>query len=340
MTGPGPRVAYTDPMWAVDERGEVDPARADLEAVDGDLRLDLGLRRDGRFVIDGPDFLDWVRGADAVVIYRAQVTPEMVEVIRPTCRVVARQGVGTDNLNAPLLAEAGIYAFNVPDYCVDEVTTHTMALLLALERQVPLQDAAVKAGRWDIFGGGYPRRLCELTLGIVGVGRIGRATARKAGLFYGNLLGYDPNVHPDLMAGYGITAVPTLAELMSRSDAVVVHASLDQGNRHLVGVEAVRAMRPGAMLVNTARGGLVDPEAVLEGLSSGRLGGYGSDVFTPEDPLAHPVNRQIVTFPNVVVSSHRAFLSAQSERRQRTRVMEEIRRVLRDGEPPLFGRMA
>ncbi|GAA3784183.1 C-terminal binding protein [Streptomyces phyllanthi] len=335
------RVVYTDPAWALDEHGEVDPRLAGIEhaALPGDARLDLGLMRDGAFVTEGPEFLEWIAGADAVVVYRAQVTEELADVLAGTCKVVARQGVGVDNLNAPVLARRGIPAFNVPDYCVDEVVTHTMALLLALERHICVQNQAVKEDRWNIFTGGRPRRLQELTAGLVGFGRIGRAVSRRLTGFYGRVVAYDPWVHADLMIGHGVRKAHSLEELLTQSDAVLLHAALDDSSRFLINETSLAHLRPGAVLVNAARGGLVRPEAVLEALRGGRLNGYAADVFTPEDPNRSEVNREILKFDNVVVSSHRAFLSEESEVSQRTRVAEEVAHTLTTGEPPRFGRV-
>ncbi|PXX55584.1 D-3-phosphoglycerate dehydrogenase/D-3-phosphoglycerate dehydrogenase [Nocardia tenerifensis] len=334
------RVVYTDPAWALNEQGRPDPARADIErTVFGDgIDLRLGLF-DGRYVVQGPEFHDHVRGADALVIYRCQVTPELLDAVGPNCRVIARSGVGIDNLNAPLLAGTGIVAFNVPDYCVDEVSTHTLALLLALERKVCTQNRLVKIGRWNIHAGGVPRRVATCTAGIIGFGRIGRATARKLQAFYRNIIAYDPYVSADLMAGYGVTAVGDLTELFAAADSVVIHAALTEETDRLVDATALAAVRPGALLVNTARGRLVDPAAALEALEAGRLGGFASDVFTPEDPNDDPTARKLLPRDDVVVSAHRAFLSAESERSCRRRIAEGVATVLAGGPPPAEGRV-
>ncbi|MFI9504673.1 C-terminal binding protein [Nocardia sp. NPDC052566] len=334
------RVVYTDPAWALNDRGHPDLALADIEraAFGNDIELRLGLF-DGRYMVQGREFHEYVRGADAVVIYRCQVTPELLEAIGPTCRVVARSGVGIDNLNAPLLAAAGIASFNIPDYCVDEVSTHTLAMLLALERKVCTQDRLVKADQWNIHAGGVPRRVGACTAGIIGFGRIGRATARKLQAFYGRIIAYDPYVSADLMAGYGVTAATELTELFATADAVVIHAALTAETDRLVDAAALSAARPGALLVNTARGRLVDPAAVLEALEAGRLGGFASDVFTPEDPNADPTARKLVPREDVVVSSHRAFLSVESERSCRRRIAEGVAGVLAGGPPPAEGRV-
>jgi D-3-phosphoglycerate dehydrogenase len=329
-------VVYTDPAWALDPvGGRPDPGRAGLEreVFGPEVRLDLGLWRDGAFLTEGPEFLEWVRGADALVVYRAQVTEELCDALGPDCRVIARQGVGIDNLNVRLLRRRGITSFYLPDYCVDEVTTHTLALLLALERQVCQQDALIKAGEWGIFRTGVPRRLADCTAGIVGFGRIGRAEARRLHAFYGRVVAYDPYVPEDLMRGHLVTACHSLEDLFRESAAVVLHAELNAETRLMVGDKALAAARPGALLVNAARGLLVDSAAVERALDEGRLAGFAADVFSPEDPNADEVNRRLAARPDVVVSSHRAFLSTASERSQRMRVAEELARVLSGGSP-------
>ncbi|RDI65542.1 C-terminal binding protein [Nocardia pseudobrasiliensis] len=334
------RVVYTDPAWALNERGQPDLALADIEraAFGEGIELRLGLF-DGRYILRGTDFHEHVRGADALVVYRCQVTRELLDALGPGCRVIARSGVGIDNLNAPLLAEAGIMSFNVPDYCVDEVSTHTLALLLALERRVCTQDRLVKTRQWNIHAGGVPRRVGTRTAGIVGFGRIGRATARKLQAFYQRVIAYDPYVSADLMAGYGVTAAMDLAELFGAADAVVIHAALTPESDRLVDAAALAAARPDAFLVNTARGRLVDPAAVLAALEAGRLGGFASDVFTPEDPNDDPTARKLLTRDDVVVSAHRAFLSVESERSSRRRIAEGVAGVLAGGPPPAEGRV-
>lgn len=335
-------VVYTDPMWAVNGGGTVDRSAAALEAaVLGEaVDLRLGCHRDGRFELNGDGFMETVAGADAVVIYRARVTEELASVLSASCKVVARQGVGLDNLNAPLLRERGIYGFHVPDYCVSEVADHTLAMVLALERGVVTQDRIVRADRWSIYGGGRPRRLSELTAGIVGFGRIGRATARRLTAFYGTVLACDPYVPGDLMAGHGVRKRESLSDLLRESDVVLLHCPLNDETRWMIDAAALESVCEGTLIVNTARGELVDTRAVLDALRAGALGGYAADVFSPEDPNADEVNRQLLERDDVVVTAHRAFLSRESERSLRRRVVEEVAHVLRTGEPPREGRVA
>ncbi|HYN96766.1 MAG TPA: NAD(P)-dependent oxidoreductase [Pilimelia sp.] len=335
------RVVYTDPAWALAADGRPDPAlaAAEREVFGPGIQLDLGLF-DGRYVTSGDDFHGYVRGADALVIYRCQVTAELIDVLRPTCKVVARAGVGLDNLNAAALAGAGLYGYHVPDYCGDEVSTHTLALLLALERGICVQDRLVKSDKWAIHGGGVPRRTADRVAGIVGFGRIGRATARKLHAFYDRVLAYDPFVSADLMASHGVRRVEDLKDLFAEVDAVVLHTELTPDTDGLIDAAVLANAKPGCLLVNTARGRLVDPAAVEHALEGGRLGGFASDVFSPEDPNTADAGRRLLDRDDVVVSAHRAFLSQESERSARLRIAHVVRDVLVAGVPPAAGRVA
>lgn len=336
------RVAYTDPAWALTGGGELDPARAGIEReiFGGGIDLGLGVRRDGRFVLSGPDFERYVSGADALVIYRCQVTQDLLEAAGPGCKVIARSGVGLDNLNAALLRSAGVWGFHIPDYCGDEVTTHALALALALERGVCVQDQLIKSGRWNIHAGWLPRRTSGLTAGIVGFGRIGRASCHKLRSCYGTVLAYDPYVPADVMASHGVGPRPDLASLLADCDLVVLHAELTAQTRHMVDAAALEHCRDGMLLVNVARGGLVDVAAVADALEAGRLAGFASDVFSPEDPGDDENGRRLLKLPNVIVSAHRAFLSEQSEESLRRRVAQGVAHVLATGTPPPQGRVA
>ena len=321
------RVCYLDPLWIRDERGAVDPSRASLEREILGAGIELAFGE--------PD-----HPCDALVVSRAQITPELLDRAGAGCRVVGRLGIGFDNLNPALLRERAIYGFNVPDYCIDEVSTHALALILALERRIVEYDGQMKAGRFETYRGRSPRRTANLTLGIAGFGNIGRATNRKAQAFFSRVLAYDPYVQADLMAGNGAVKCDTLAELMSASDIISIHALLDEGSYHLIDAAALAHARPAALLVNTARGGIVDSAAVLAALEAGRLGGFGSDVFDPEHPADDPVGARLVARADVIATPHVAFRSAEAERSLRTRVAEQVAAVLTTGNPPAFGRLA
>jgi D-3-phosphoglycerate dehydrogenase len=238
------------------------------------------------------------------------------------------------------LRARGIFGFNVPDYCIDEVSTHALALMLALERRIVDFDGQLKAGTFDTYGGRSPRRMSDLTLGIIGFGTIGRATNRKAQAFFSRVVAYDPYVHADLMAGNGVVKCATVEALLAASDIISIHALLDEGSHHLINAGSLAHVRSGALLINTARGGIVDESAVLAALESGRLAGFASDVFDPERPSEGAIGRRLVERRDVIATPHIAFRSTESERSQRARVAETIADVLQSGAPPRFGRLA
>ena len=333
-----PAVLYTDPPWLICGR-RPDPRQADIEhAALGGLDLRFGPHDGNRYLHDGPALLDLAAGVQVLVVYRCHVTTELLDAAGPTLRAVVRQGVGIDNLNAGLLAERGIAAYNIPDYCVAEVVAHTTVLALALERQLIPQHRGLSSGTFDIYAGGTPRRLSDRTLGIVGFGRIGRAIAQRLGSFYGQTLIYDPYHGPDLAEGYGARAVPTLHELLSHADLVTLHCPLDTTTEGMIGTAALAAMRPGSYLVNAARGRLVDPAALAVALTNGPIAGVALDVFSPENPHTDPRWKPILDHPSTVATSHRAFLSTEAEVSSRRRVAQIIRAVL-DGRPVLVGRV-
>lgn len=340
--GPGrrPVITYIDPPWAFGPEGEIDPARAiyEREVFGDEVELRFGPAVDRRYVQEGDGFLAAVRGADALVIHRCFITRELLDAVGDSLKVVGRLGVGFDNLNPELLKARGIIGFSIPDYCIDEVTTHTLALLLALERRIIPQHETLAGGRFDIYAGGIPRRLREHTAGIIGFGRIGRVVAARLRLFYDRVLAYDPYVESDLMEAYGARKVG-FEELLEQSDAVLLHCLLNEETAGMIDTAAFSRMKPGTLLVNTARGALIQPKALHEALVSGLLGGAGMDVFSPEDPHRDEWYGRVVKLPNVVVTSHRAYLSQEAEASQRRRTARGVLEALRTGHPPASGHL-
>ncbi|MFE4822135.1 C-terminal binding protein [Streptomyces sp. NPDC056704] len=324
-----PRVLYTDPPWLV-ENGVWSErlATVEREVLGPDVELRFGPYKDGRYQVTGPGMLDRSAGCDVLVVYRTQITEELLDAAGDRLRIVIRQGVGVDNLAAPLLEARGLPGYNVPDYCVDEVATHTSVLALALERQLIPQHRTLTGGTFDIYAGGTPHRTNRRTLGIIGFGRIGRAVARRLGAFYGEVKVYDPYVGRDLAEGYGARAVGTLEELLAQSDLVTLHCPLSPETEGLIDSDALRAMKPGAYLVNAARGKLVDPQSLGKALEEEWIAGAALDVFSPENPHQDPRWKPVLQHPRVVVTSHRAFLSEEAEASSRRRVAELVRAAL------------
>jgi D-3-phosphoglycerate dehydrogenase len=242
----------------------------------------------------------------------------------PELKIVARLGVGLDNIAVEAATSRGIWVTNVPDYCVEEVSDHAVGFALAWTRGIALFDREVRAGNWNPAGAKL-RRLSELTCGIVGFGRIGRATACKLAAFGCRLLAYDPHASD---APQGVQLVG-LEDLLSESDVVIVHAPLTDATRHLINRERVALMRAGSLLINVSRGGVVDTEAVIEALESGRLSGAALDVIEAE-PHVPP---RLSAHPGAILTPHVAFSSDASLRELRRRTAEEVVRVL-SGQAP------
>lgn len=260
---------------------------------------------------------------DAIMTCWAQVSARAIA-LSPNLRIVQRIGVGLDNIDVAAATAHGAWVANVPDYCVGEVADHAVALLLDWARGTVTFDRAVKSGQWDPSGARL-RRVSDLAVGIVGYGRIGRATAVRLKSFGCRLLVANRAPVEDQEVEQR-----ALDDLLGAVDAVIVHAPLTAETHHLLDAARLRAMRPGAFLINVSRGPIVDTAALHAALESGHLSGAGLDVVEGEpDPP-----RALVDRPDVIVTPHVAFSSDASLAELRRRAAEEVVRVLA-GEPPL-----
>ncbi|GAC1467158.1 MAG: phosphoglycerate dehydrogenase [Isosphaeraceae bacterium] len=246
--------------------------------------------------------------ADGIVIRSGtQLTAEVLRE-QPRLKVIARAGVGVDNIDVATATRQGIVVMNTPGGNTISTAEHTMALLLALSRNVAKANESLKAGKWDRnkFTG---TQLGGKTLGIVGLGRVGLAVAKRAQGFDMQVIGFDPFLSPERASELGIQSLP-LDELWPRCDYLTVHTPLSEETRNIIGVKALSMVKPGARIINCARGGLIDEEALLEALNSGRIAGAAIDVFDPEPP---PADHPLVNHPNVLVTPH---LGASTEEAQ------------------------
>jgi len=268
------------------------------------------------------------QGADAVLNCYAKMTARVIESL-DRCKIIARYGIGVDNVDLAAATRAKIVVTNVPDYCIDEVSDHALALLLALERQIASADHAVKGGAWDVVAHGAIRRLRGQTLGLVGFGKIAMVVAAKARAFGLNVLAHDPYLDAKAIAVRGAEAVE-FDGLLAQSDVVSIHVPLLPETRNLIGARELARMKPSAFLINTSRGGIVDEGALAEALKAGRLAGAALDVLLVEPPPSdHPLRK----LPNVVLTPHLAFYSRESVIELQTKAAEEVARALK-GEPP------
>ncbi len=260
---------------------------------------------------------------ESILVAYAPITAEVLAA-GPHLRHVAKTGIGIDNIALDAATQRGVLVTNVPDYCIEEVSDHALALMLAFTRRIVHFDREVKGGKWGIASEGM-RRTNRLTIGLLGFGRIGRATARKAAALGAEVLVYD--VMP--VRDAGAATVAALDDVLSRSDVVILHMPLDASTHHVVNRGFIARMKRGAILINVSRGPLIDNEAVLGGLESGQLGGVGLDVIEgePNPP------RALVERDDVIITPHVAYASDVAVLDLRRRACEEVIRVLA-GEKP------
>ena len=250
----------------------------------------------------------------------------------PNCRAIVRYGVGVDSIDLQAATELGIIIGYVPDYCTEEVSTHTLALILACERKLITAHQGVMAGEWKVAPVKPLFSAEEQTLGIIGFGKIGQAVARKAQPFGFDIIVFDPFATPALLTDYNVQAVE-LPELLAQSDIISLHAPLMTDTYHLIDGAALAQMKPTAFLINTSRGGLIDEAALLEALDQGRLAGAALDVLEREPPEpAHP----LLQSDKLLVTPHMAWYTEQSAERMRRLATQEVARVLRGEWPQNF----
>jgi D-3-phosphoglycerate dehydrogenase / 2-oxoglutarate reductase len=300
----------------------LDPAKAALARVDPELRMAKSASAD--------DILAVARDADAILVTYAKLPGELLRQLR-RCKAIGRFGLGVDNIDIPAAVELGITVTYVPDYCMQEVSDHAMGLLLALARKIPQSNALVQTGRWEMAPVVPIHRLSGRVLGLVGFGNIPRTLAPKAKAFGLHVVAHDPYVAQHVLASAGVEGV-SFDRLLEISDFVSIHAPLLPATRGLFGAEIFRKMKRGACLINTARGPLVDEEALVAALESGQLAAAALDVVAVE-PL--PKDSRLIGRDNVILTPHTAFYSVEALNELQTKCAADVARVL-SGEPPVY----
>ena len=268
------------------------------------------------------------RDADAVLVTYAKINADMIREMKK-CRIISRFGIGVDNVDLEAATKQKIVVTKVPDYCIDEVSDHAMALLLSLIRKIPASSARAHAGRWEMPAVVPIHRLRGTVLGLVGFGRIPQLVAPKAKSFGMRVMAYDPYVPLNVMeqAGVGRLEFP---ELLKISDYVSIHSPLTPETRHLFSTAVFNQMKPGALIVNTSRGPVVDEVALAAALDSKQIGGAALDVLEQEPPVSSPLFGR----DNVILTPHTSFYSVESLEELQTKAAEEVVRVL-SGQAPL-----
>jgi len=263
-------------------------------------------------------FAPLIPRADALLI-RSQPLPAAVVAQAPKLRIVSRHGVGYDAVDVPSLEARGIPLTIVGDVNSRPVAEHTLALMLGLAKRITLHDRATRNAGWNLRNDFGAAELWGKTLLVVGFGRIGRLVKDLAAAFGMTVLAYDPFQPPEAIRAAGAAPVADLAEGLSRADWVSLHLP-KTGSKPLIGAAELAEMKPGAFLINTARGGLVDEEAAADALAAGRLAGFGTDVFASEPPLQN----RLFASERTLVSPHSASLTAECAVRMSRAAAENI----------------
>jgi D-3-phosphoglycerate dehydrogenase len=304
-------VAYTDYVFP------------DLEG-ERTLLAQAGARLVGNQARDEAEVIATCAEAEALIVQLAPVTAAVIAAL-PRCRMMVRLGIGYDNIDAAAAEAHGIAVCNVPDYCTGEVADHTLALALALVRELGPIDARVRAGEWKLAPVRRLPALDRLAFGTVGFGRIARAVLQRARAFGCRLLASDPFVPDEVFAAEGVERLP-LDDLCAEADLLSLHAPSTPATHHLLDAGRLARLKPGAFVLNCARGALIDTHALAAALNAGRLGGAGLDVFETEPlPADHPLR----SAPNAILTSHVAWLSDASGQRLQRLATEEVGRYLR-----------
>ncbi|MBI2947960.1 MAG: C-terminal binding protein [Verrucomicrobia bacterium] len=266
--------------------------------------------------------------AEGILVRWRKITPDMIKTYR-RCKILIRYGVGFDNVDVNAATEAGIIVGHLPTYCLDEVSSHTVALWLACVRRVVETHRKLARGGWDANPPAPIFRTKGKTFGLIGLGNIGQSVARKLSGWGMNLLACDPFVDPKRAEALGVRLVDQ-ETLLRESDYVSLHVPLLPETRHLMSERQFAVIKPGAILVNTARGPVVDAKALLAALESGRVAFAALDVFEEEPPALHSPLR---THPRMVLTDHVAWYSEDSQLELKITAAEEAVRVCTGGLP-------
>ena len=271
------------------------------------------------------EVIEVAKDADGIINQYAPITRKVIESLKK-CKVIARYGVGVDNIDVEAATEHGIIVANVPDYCVDEVSTHAMALILACARGITLLDRKRREKKWDFTLAKPLFRTQGKTLGLFGLGRIARKVVQKASGFGLKVIAYDPYVSKvDIEV-----KLVELSQLLTDSDFVSIHVPLTAETRHSFGENELKKMKKTAYLINTSRGSIIDEKALYQALKNRWIAGAALDVMEKEPP---DWNSSLLQLDNLIITPHISFYSEESYVELKTKVAQAVLSVLK-GELP------
>lgn len=276
------------------------------------------------------DIVEAARDADAILVTYAKLEGDLLRQLNK-CKAIGRFGIGVDNIDLAVAGELGIAVNYVPDYCFDEVSDQAMAMLIAMARKVVQANSLVQAGRWEMPALVPMRRLRGQVVGLVGFGNIPRILTPKAQAFGFDVIAFDPYAPADLFEKHNVESV-SLDDLFARSDFVSIHAPHTPETRGLVNADAFKKMKNTAVVVNTARGPLINEADLIAALDAGDIGGAALDVVETE-PLA--ADSPLIGRDNVILAPHTAFYSVEALEELQSKAASDVARVL-SGEPAIY----
>jgi D-3-phosphoglycerate dehydrogenase len=312
------KAVITDYVWPnLDIETEI-LNQNDIEVVDCNNKSDEELKKE---LID----------ADAMMFCFREITSSFLE-SASKCKVASRYGIGVDNIDIKKCTELGIVVTNIPDYCLEEVSDHAIGMILSLNRRINDHSNMVKGGGWYDLDLNIPvQRLSESVLGIVGFGRIGKTISNRISALGIKCIAYDPLLNPGDKIGH--VEIVSFDDLLKLSDFITVHVPLNNQTHHLFSKKEFSRMKNNAILVNCARGGLIDEKSASQALSNGQIGGIGLDVI--EDTSKSP-SSPLFENSNVIITPHTAFFSKAANQELQRRTAEEIVRVIKNKKPENF----
>ncbi|MFP4483090.1 MAG: C-terminal binding protein [Thermovirgaceae bacterium] len=292
----------------------------------GGAELTLSSAKDpATYLAEGSD-------CDAMLVVYAPVGPEVIEGLT-RCRVIVRTGIGVNNIDIDAATRKGVMVANVPDYCIDEVADHTLALFLSGIRKVTFLHGRVKEGVWDVNEAKPVPRLRGKVYGLLGCGAIGQRVAERVSTLGMETVGYDPFAPDEVFRKSGIRKISDFDEFLGIVDALSLHVPLTEETKHVINRGTLEKMKPGAFLVNTARGGLVNETDLYGALTGGVIGGAALDVLEKEPPEEVP---PLAKLPNVIITPHAAFFSEGAVPELRRKAAREVIRTLTEGQPKFW----
>jgi D-3-phosphoglycerate dehydrogenase len=270
--------------------------------------------------LKGEEIVILLKGVNGYIAGLDYITEEVINIAPKCLKVISRYGVGYDRVDIKAAKAKGIIVTNTPGANSESVADMALALILSVARQIPLHDQRVKKGDWTKNKG---REVFGKTLGIIGMGSIGKGVALRAKGFSMNILAYDPYIDRDFATANGIIE-SSLKELLKNADYLTLHTPLNEKTRNIINEEAISKMKDGAVIVNTARGGLIDENAAYKALKTGKLGGLGLDTFEKEPPDSS----ELFEMENVVLTPHTGANTLEASNNMALMAVENLIRVI------------